>query len=104
MKLLTAELEKKLKKFPLYSQDGKGDDAVVIAKFFTPWKNFTWYVTEGEKQSDGDWIFFGLVVGLETEMGYFRLSDLEAIKGPYGLKIERDIHLSDNFKIGDIKK
>ena len=32
MKLLTKELQKKLP--PLYSQDGKGDDAIAYAKFF----------------------------------------------------------------------
>ena len=31
MKLLTKELQKKLP--PLYSQDGKGDDAIAYAKF-----------------------------------------------------------------------
>lgn len=33
---------------------------------------------------------FGLVVGLEKEFGYFLLSELESVKGPLGLKIERD--------------
>ena len=36
MKLLTKELEKKFEKYPLYSQDGKGLDAEVIAKFYNP--------------------------------------------------------------------
>ena len=44
----------------LYSQDGKGNDAVVIAKFFLPGSGFTWYVTEAEKQANGDYMFFGL--------------------------------------------
>lgn len=92
MKLLTAQIEKKLAKYPIYSQDGKGDDAIVILKFFCPWNNWTWYITEGEKEKDGDWVFFGLVKGAEEEYGYFRLSELQEVKGPYGLKIERDIH------------
>lgn len=37
-------------------------------------------------------IFFGLVDGLETELGYFTLSELEALRGPWGLKVERDLH------------
>ena len=29
MKLITKEIEKKIEKYPLYSQDGKGDNAVL---------------------------------------------------------------------------
>ena len=46
MKLITKALEKTFAKYPLYSQDGKGNDAVAIAKFFLPGSGFTWYVTE----------------------------------------------------------
>ncbi len=34
MKLITKQLEKELAKYPLYSQDGKVKDAVVVCKFF----------------------------------------------------------------------
>lgn len=85
MKLLTAELRRQIP--PLYSTE-KESDPTVQAKFFTPWTNWTWYVTE----FDGKDRFFGLVQGHETELGYFSLSELEAIDGPYGLRIERDIH------------
>ena len=44
MKLLTKAIEKKLEKFPLCSQDGKGDDADIICKFFNPMGSGTWYV------------------------------------------------------------
>lgn len=36
MKLVTKALEKLFAKYPIYSQDGKKYDAVVIAKFFMP--------------------------------------------------------------------
>ena len=84
MMLLTKELRNKLP--PLYSQDGKGGDAIVHVKFFTPDSSWTWYATE----FDGEDTFFGLVKGLETELGYFSLSELEANRGPLGLPIERD--------------
>ena len=48
MKLITKALEKTFAKYPMFSQDGKGNDAVVIAKFFLPGSGFTWYVTEAE--------------------------------------------------------
>jgi len=73
--------------FPALGEtDEEGDDAKVVAKFFTPDSNWTWYATE----FDGSDVFFGLVVGLETELGYFSLRELSSVSGPMGLKIERD--------------
>jgi len=37
-------------------------------------------------------IFFGLVDGFEKELGYFSLSELENLRGPFGLKVERDLY------------
>lgn len=102
MKLMTKEIEKKLEKYPLYSQDGKGDDATVICKFFFPWGGWTWYVTEGSKTEDGDWEFYGLVVGNFTEYGYFTLSELESVSRGY-LKVERDLYFKP-CKLGEVKK
>lgn len=90
MKLITKELEKQLAKYPLYSQEGKGDDAVVVCKFFL--QGWTWYVLEAEKQDTGDWLFFGLVDGFEREYGYFRLSQLQSVRGHFGLGVERDLY------------
>ncbi len=93
MKLMTKELEKKLPKLyttERYTDEGdRNDDITVIAKFFTPDSNWTWYVIEGEQRGD-DWLFFGYVEGLERELGYFTLSELESVRGPFGLKVERD--------------
>ena len=33
-----------------------------------------------------------LVVGFEVELGYFALSELNAVWGPFGLPIERDLY------------
>jgi len=62
----------------------------VAVKFFTPWSNYTWFVFEGRELADGDWEFFGMIHGQENEMGYFNLSQLKDIRGPFGLKVERD--------------
>ena len=70
----------------LYSQDGKGLQATAWVKFFTPDSNWTWYASE----FDGEDLFFGLVVGLDTELGYFSLRELEETTGPMGLHVERD--------------
>ena len=94
MKLLPKEIREKLP--PLYSQDGKGGKAVVYAKYFTPSSSWTWFATEGEpvldeSQNEVDFKFFGLVFGHEREFGYFLLSELEEVRGPMGLPIERDL-------------
>jgi len=85
MKLMTKEIEKKIP--ALYAQDGKGKDAIAYAKFFTPDSNWTWYATEYDPEER---LCFGLVDGLEKELGYFSLTELESVKGPMGLNIERD--------------
>ncbi len=85
-KLLTKEIEKKLP--PLYSGDSiQADDKVIQVKFFTPWTYWTWYATEYDPETR---MFFGVVIGQETEWGYFSLDELQSIKSPLGLKIERD--------------
>lgn len=79
MQLMTKEIREKLP--PLYAQDGLGGKAVVYAKWFTPDSGWTWLATEGSPEGD-DFIFFGLVIGLEKELGYFTLSELERVRGP----------------------
>jgi len=95
MKLMTKEIEKKLPK--LYSQEDV-KDPVCGLKFFTPDSSFTWFVTEGKKEENGDWLFFGKVISHlcpEGELGYTLLSQLEGIKGPMGLPVERDLYWGD---------
>ena len=87
MKLLTDELRKRLP--PLYSQEAEAEP-MVHAKFFLPGTGWTWYVTEGQEQ-EGDFTFFGFVVGLESEFGYFLLSELESVTTRLGLHVERDL-------------
>ena len=94
MKLLPKEIREILP--PLYSQDGKGGKAIAYTKYFTPSSSWTWLVLEGEplldeSQNEVDFKFFGLVFGHEREYGYFLLSELEEVKGPMELPIERDL-------------
>jgi Protein of unknown function (DUF2958) len=99
MQLLTDELRQKLP--PLYAQSEVKDPTVYV-KFFTPDSNWTWYATEGEQQ-DGDFIFFGFVVGQEREWGYFSLAELSAARGPMGLPIERDLYFTSK-QFSEIKE
>jgi hypothetical protein len=95
MKLMTEDIRKKLP--PLYSQDGKGGKAIVYLKLFTPDSGWSWLATEGsaikdEQGREVDFHFFGLVDGHCKELGYFSLKELEEVRGPMGLPIERDLH------------
>ena len=85
MQLLTKEIIKKLP--ALRETEGQGKEAVAQVKFFTPDSNWTWYGVEYDAEQR---MFFGLVDGFEKEIGYFGLDELEEIKGPFGLKVERD--------------
>ena len=89
MRLLTKEIRRKLP--PLGSQDSLGGKAVAHIKFFTPDSSWTFWATEGQQDGD-DFLFFGLVEGHEKELGYFCLSELESVRGPLGLPIERDLY------------
>jgi hypothetical protein len=89
----------------LYSQEHEHEPLVVV-KYFDPVGSWTWYATEGSPvDEDGymdtnkpkvDYLFFGLVVGFEAELGYFSLNELrtakEGLRGIRALPIERDVH------------
>lgn len=83
MKLLTKEIRRKL---PALGSTDNQKDPMVRVKFFTPDSNWTWFAYE----FDGDDILFGYVKGLENELGTFSLRELEELKGPLGLPVERD--------------
>lgn len=90
MKLVTKDL---LKKIPnLYETEKKSRDEVYAqVKYFNPCGSATWYGIEFDPANQ---VFFGYVdlFGDGGEYGYFSLKELESIKLPYGLTIERDLH------------
>jgi len=94
MKLLPQAIRQKLPR--LYAQDGKGSQAVVYLRLFSPDSGWTWHLTEGspimEDDRETDFQFFGLVDGPCRELGYVNLSELETVRGPMGLPIERDVY------------
>ena len=98
MELLTKEIREKFKK--IGSQEGKPlGEQIVVAKFFDPVGSWTWYATE----FDGKDTFYGLVDGFELEWGTFSLSEMQSVKGPLGLGIERDLYFGMP-KIMDIER
>ena len=66
------------------------DDVLARAKLFSPYSNWTWYITELERETGQ---CFGLVEGLETELGYFDLTELAETNVLGGVPaVERDLY------------
>ena len=93
---MTKQLEAKLPKFGGIAEV---ENPTVVAHFFNPCGAGDWYVLEGERQDNGDVIFYGYVKSMISpmfdEFGTFTLSELEGLELPFGLGIERDIHWSE---------
>jgi hypothetical protein len=86
MMLLTKAIKEKLPK--LYSQE-HNEDPIVYVKFFNPCGSESWFFTE----YDGVDIFFGKFFSAscpDGEFGYTSLKEIQNIKGPMGIGIERD--------------
>ena len=103
MKLLTEEIKSVLP--VLYAQENE-KDPMVYAKFFDPTGSWTWYATEGEETDNGDFLFFGYVIGFDAELGYFTQSQLESAKrgatGIQALPIEQDLYFTPR-KLSEVK-
>lgn len=90
MKLMTKELEIR---FAEVGDQSQSKDPIIIAKFFDPCGSATWYATEYDPENK---ICFGYVAGLAfDEWGSFSIPELESIKRPFGLGIERDIFFGE---------
>lgn len=72
----------------LYETEDQSDP-ICHVKLFTPDSQWSWYIIEFSKDDLNT--CYGYVMGLEHELGYFSLRELESTHGPLGLKIERDI-------------
>lgn len=96
MKLLTKAIREKM------ITNGRAQDAVrgtedeidfkPVVKLFNPCGAATWLLTELDPDEPD--IAFGLCdLGMQSpELGSVLISELESLRGPFGLGIERDIH------------
>lgn len=71
---------------------GDAIDPPPVIKLFTPDASATWLLTEIDPD-DEDRAFGLCDLGLSMpELGYVRLSELDTLRGPLGLCVERDKH------------
>ena len=84
MKLLTKEITKKATK---QYDEGSDMEQMVVAKYFNPTGNGTWYLMNMDKDEDYCW---GIVDMFAVEMGSFSMRELQGIKLPLNMGIERD--------------
>ena len=73
-------------------------DAVPVVKFFNPAGAGTWLATELDE--DGDTLFGLADLGMGfPELGSFSLAELQALRLPFGLAIERDLSFSTQLPL-----
>ena len=77
-------------------------DAVLAhVKLFSPFANWTWYVTEWDTET-GE--CFGLVQGFEEELGYFDLTEMAEATVLGGVPaVERDLYWKPQT-LGEIRR
>ena len=92
MKLFTKDI---LKKIPRLSEtDGKKlEDVKVQVKLFNPAGPQTWYLTEYNPEEKLAFRFANLGDDNFAELGYISITELENLRLPYGLSIEREIDI-----------
>ena len=98
--LMTKEVGEKIP--ALYANEHVPDyDSVPApAKLFSPFSNWTWYITEYDPVTG---TCFGLVEGFESEIGYFDLTELSEATVFGGVPaVERDLHWQPKT-IGEIR-
>ena len=71
----------------LYASEDTSDPLCQV-KLFTPDANWTWYIIELSKEDSST--CYDYVQGLEDELGYFSLEEIENVRGSLGLPVERD--------------
>ena len=71
-----------------------GDEILIKVKFFATGSSWTWYAMDYDPEHR---TFFGLVDGLEVELGDFSLDELASLVYPDGFmkghpRVERNLH------------
>ncbi|MBG6116569.1 MULTISPECIES: DUF2958 domain-containing protein [unclassified Sphingobium] len=94
MILLPDDLRRRL----LAQGEARGARQVPLLKLFNPVGAATWLASELD--ADGDMLFGLADLGFGCpELGSFSLAEIEALRLPYGCRIERDLTFSARFPL-----
>lgn len=108
MKLLTKAIQTKLIDNGRRQEAVKGTEEEMdfkpVVKLFAPWGASTWLLTELDPENPD--IAFGLCdLGMGTpELGSVSLSELQSVRGPFGLSVERDMHFKADKTLSQYAK
>ncbi|MCY4499243.1 MAG: DUF2958 domain-containing protein [Rhodospirillaceae bacterium] len=87
MKLMTQAQRKQL----IANGEKRDQDHAPVVKWFTPDGPATWLVSELDE--DGTQAFGLCDLGMgEPELGYISVAEIEALKGGFGLPVEREMY------------
>jgi len=89
MKLLTKAL---IKQMPTLDETAslRIEEQFAYAKIFNPMGGHTWYLTSYSEEENLAFGFVNLGDPQMAELGYISMHELESIRLPFGLKLERD--------------
>lgn len=101
MKLLTKEI---LKKLPNIGETAElsSDQVKVPLKLFNPMGEGRWYITEYDPEERLCFGFANLGDPEMAELGYISLTELESVRLPLGMKIERDMYFGFNHTLKEV--
>jgi hypothetical protein len=70
-----------------------------VVKLFTPWGSATWLISEIDPEDTN--IAFGLCdLGMGCpELGSVYLPEITSLKGPFGLRVERDLYWAPEMSL-----
>ena len=74
----------------------RDQDHIPVVKFFNPLGDGVWLATELDE--DGD-IMFGLADLGHPELGSWSLGEMQSVRLPFGMVIERDLLFTGDFSI-----
>jgi hypothetical protein len=102
--LFTETIRQKLLANGALSAAGDVIDPIPVVKLFTPDASATWLLTEIDP--DNPVIAFGLCdLGLGSpELGSVSLKEIESLRGPLGLPVERDQYYVEKRPLSEIAK
>ena len=100
-KLMTKEVADTIPALGANEKVADYDAVLAPAKLFSPFSNWTWYITELDAETSE---CFGLVEGFESEIGYFSLDELAEATVFGGVPaVERDLYWQPKT-IGEIRR